>query len=216
MEVKSKVVAGVRRSKDGLIAPQHGLLYRNRRRPGVLGELLISRLRVKEIERIIRSRHGYTVDTEDGEQYAWLIAQHLREIDVANLLPNLEGWCHRWTPLLKQEQVAAICQRVLSEPRRFKADTLGELLGLKDEERSNLGVTTIGALDVPKSARGELRAAAKRTRDRMRAEQRRRTRGARPRAEYLESSLTRIRPWEKEGISRRTWERRRKSLAEAA
>jgi hypothetical protein len=44
----------------------------------------------------------------------------------------------------------------------------------------------------------------------MNRERSRRARGARPRAEYEGNSLTRKKPWEAEGVSRRTWERRRR------
>jgi putative DNA primase/helicase len=50
----------------------------------------------------------------------------------------------------------------------------------------------------------------KRERDRARKAARRRTAGAVPRSKYLtQNALSRTKPWEVKGISRRTWERRR-------
>jgi hypothetical protein len=46
---------------------------------------------------------------------------------------------------------------------------------------------------------------------RERSEARRRDAGAIPRAEYEANSLSRTRPWEADGLSRRTWERRQKA-----
>ncbi|MEK8093369.1 hypothetical protein WOC76_12655 [Methylocystis sp. IM3] len=49
-----------------------------------------------------------------------------------------------------------------------------------------------------------------RERSRLRKEQKSRAAGCNPRENYEAQSLSRTRPWEAEGISRRTWERRRK------
>jgi hypothetical protein len=43
----------------------------------------------------------------------------------------------------------------------------------------------------------------------------RRRKGVKPRAQYEAASLSRQRPWEAQGISRRTWERRRKAAAQS-
>src|SRR4029453_8580358 len=59
--------------------------------------------------------------------------------------------------------------------------------------------------DVDKAARERLRREA----DRDRKERARRAKGAKPRAQ----ALSRTRPWDAEGISRRTWERRRAAAA---
>src|SRR5262249_32553936 len=75
-----------------------------------------------------------------------------------------------------------------------------------DRQRTAVGITTIGSIDVDRKQRNRRR----RERQRMNRERRRRARGARPRAEYLEAnSLTRTKPWVAKGISRRTWYRRR-------
>jgi hypothetical protein len=50
-----------------------------------------------------------------------------------------------------------------------------------------------------------------RERERTRDERRRREAGAVDRSTYLAGSLSRQRPWEADGVSRRTWERRRKA-----
>ena len=70
-----------------------------------------------------------------------------------------------------------------------------------------LGLTRIGACDVGKRARTILR----KRRARLALQHKRRKAGVRPRTEYLAQSLSRVRPWEAEGISRRTWERRQRA-----
>jgi hypothetical protein len=49
--------------------------------------------------------------------------------------------------------------------------------------------------------------------DRLRKQAERRAKGIIPRAEYIAGSLSATRPWEALGISRDTWERRRKAAA---
>ena len=52
--------------------------------------------------------------------------------------------------------------------------------------------------------------------DAARDERRRRKVGSKPRVAYLANSLSRSKPWEADGISRRTWERRRQKPAVAS
>ena len=102
-------------------------------------------------------------------------------------------------------EAARMVANICSSPRRYKADTLAIKLNLTAAERTALRITTIGAVDLLK----EKRSARRRQRDVERKKRGRRARGARPRAEYESNSLTRAKPWMQEGISRRTWERRR-------
>jgi hypothetical protein len=86
------------------------------------------------------------------------------------------------------------------------AETAGNSLGLTAKERTMWNITTIRACDQEAAA---LRKAKKRERDRERQRQKRQ-----PRAEYLaEHSISRSKPWEREGISRTTWYQRRTSAS---
>ena len=74
-----------------------------------------------------------------------------------------------------------------------------------------LRFTTIGACDLTRAERNK--ATRKHRTDAERERQRRK--GVIPREQYESRSLSRTRPWEAEGISRSTWERRRaKALTE--
>lgn len=68
-----------------------------------------------------------------------------------------------------------------------------------------LGLTTIGAIDQGKAARTKRR--KQRERDRKRTK--RQAAGATPRAQYEANSVEHNKPWIEQGISRRTWFRRR-------
>jgi hypothetical protein len=107
---------------------------------------------------------------------------------------------------LTEADAEAIIEEARTTHRHMTADRLARWLGLTYEVREKLGITTIGSIDVSKSERKALRKA----RDRLAKERRRRTQGAKPRPEYLAKSLSRTRPWQAMGISRRTWERRRR------
>jgi hypothetical protein len=89
--------------------------------------------------------------------------------------------------------------------RKPKARTLGERLQVVYGERARLQLKTIGCCDMTEKAMELLRKQKKRAR--MRAL--RQENGGKPRAEYLAASLSQTKPWLAEGISRRTWERRR-------
>jgi hypothetical protein len=51
-------------------------------------------------------------------------------------------------------------------------------------------------------------------RDRERKRQKRRAAGAMLRANYEAQSLSKLKPWEAEGVSRRTWYRQRREMAQ--
>jgi hypothetical protein len=87
-------------------------------------------------------------------------------------------------------------------PHWYSPASLGQNLELDDEDRERLQAWSIKAVDVS----DEERVVINREKDRKAAERRRRKNGATPR----EQSLSRTKPWKAEGISRSTWERRRK------
>jgi hypothetical protein len=195
-----------RKWKDGLYAPQWEETYGRRRGQP---QFNMARRRINEMEMLIRHRHGVIPPTDDADMYLFPVAQHLREIVPDSLTAHLSGWCARWAPEVPKAQIEEIARRAAAKGYRFKADTLAHMLRVKDVERKELGITTIGAIDRPKKERIDGRLKAKRKRDRERAMRNRRRRGARPRSEYLANCLSQKQPWIAEGISRRTWERRR-------
>jgi hypothetical protein len=90
-------------------------------------------------------------------------------------------------------------------PRKYKAGPLGKLLGFTGAEWRVLRLRTIAPIDMTKEER---RAFCQR----LANERKRKKLGRATRPEYLAThDLTRTQPWAAEGISRRTWERRRKA-----
>ena len=113
---------------------------------------------------------------------------------------------------LSTEESYELVEHVLRKPeylRKIKAAQLGEKLGLTHREREALGIRTIRPGDLTPEQFQKKRREKRREKDRARKLRRRRRTGAKSRVVYRATSLTRQKPWERFGISRRTWERRR-------
>jgi hypothetical protein len=174
--------------------------------------------RLREIERIIARRHFFVPITDDDDVYLVPVAQLLRR-NLENtigmptshdVLDRLKVWSERWAPMTSAERLGEIVRIAMARPRLDKADPLGAKLRLSDAERTYLRITTIGAYNLNKAARKRRNLLRKRERDRIKSAEKRIQRGAQPRQTYLALSLSARAPWKAEGISRRTWERRRR------
>jgi hypothetical protein len=176
--------------------------------------------RLRNLERVIGDRHGKVPDTDDDDIYLVPVAQCFRKImidrgklaSVDEVTHRFLFWCEDgWAPHVTAERAADIVRRVLAQPRKLEQDDyLGKMLRLSHSDRDRLRIRTIGSYDIDRKTRKKLQRIAKRERDRIGAERRRRAEGAAPRAEYEAGSLSKIKPWVELGMSRRTWERRRK------
>lgn len=85
-------------------------------------------------------------------------------------------------------------------------DTIGHELGITEAVRTEAKAWNVGTYDGSPDARERARAERKKQHKMIK----RRAEGATPRADYERNSLSRIKPWEEEGIDRATWYRRRK------
>jgi hypothetical protein len=107
----------------------------------------------------------------------------------------------RWCPWLAEATFDAIVAKIERKPRRWRADSLAQEIGLNRATRTRLGITTIGAIDFKKGQRTKLRNKLSKADKR----ERRAAAGAKPHA----TSAARLKPWLDLGISERTWFRRR-------
>jgi putative DNA primase/helicase len=97
--------------------------------------------------------------------------------------------------------------RIVIDPETWLTDRLGALAVFEPLPAS---VAMTGSAKKRAPDLRHPRHETKRERDRVRKATRRRAGGAVPRPEYLaHNALSRTKPWEHEGVSRRTWERRR-------
>jgi hypothetical protein len=187
----------------------------------------ITSRRLREIENLIRYRKTLSgspcMSTKAGEIFLPIVARHLRRLredasrptSYSDLLEALLFWASKWLPQNAADAPETLDRAVNSALRHAyarteKAEVLGRKLMLTDMERTYLGIRTIAPYDVTPLERDERRRRKKRERDKSRAASKRRALRAKPRAEHLASSLSAQAPWEGEGVSRRTWERRRK------
>lgn len=168
----------------------------------------MARLRVAELETLFKSRYGLCLSDDDaGRDDLEIAFHHLAFIDIPSSVNRMIGWAGRWAPWLAEEEAKQLATKITITPKKFKADSLAQLLNLKMEERTKLRIRTMGAVDATKEEREEI---AKRNKvEKKRAL--RRARGVRPRDEYEAQSLTRMKPWKAEGISKSTWYRRNSS-----
>jgi hypothetical protein len=170
---------------------------------------LIGRKRMRELEALYGKRYGAHLPYDDaGIDDLTIIAHHIAHLGPGGGFPHIVAWAAEYMPDMPMAKAEALAKRVMAEPRRFKAATLGWRLGLTDAERTALGITTIRAAGVSDAEMIERR---KRKRRECRDLWRKRQRDKRP---PKPEPLSRRRPWEDLGMSRRTWYRKGKPIPE--
>jgi hypothetical protein len=199
--------------------------------PPIQGRML---RRLNELRRLAAFRTEHDVPPGDPDAWAKVIAEVcLYHRDGCDLFTFRQVEGDYSIGISDDEAMAAIhsvcCIAKWRGPayRPMRAATVGKLLDVTAEERWACDIRTVRAVDeTPADAEAERKerdrerkrrkrgAADKqaRKRERERGRRRRAAKGARPRAE----SLSRTRPWEARGISRSTWERRRRAARTSA
>jgi hypothetical protein len=162
----------------------------------------IRRRRRREIEALVQDIGA--ADTDDYPRYLVLWAQALPE-NADRMIGILRNASRRMGHEITEDEARDIIEEARSTSRPRTPDGWARALGLTYARRQRIGITTIGAIDVSKLQRTHLRKLGERERYR----QRRQALGATPRTQ----SLSALKPWAAEGISRRTWERRRRADA---
>jgi len=165
----------------------------------------LAAIRRREIER--HARHVGAADTEDF--WRWLVAWSWHNAASRDPAGALQLAAERMGRALTHAETITALEQADDMRQHRSADKLARFLGVTFPQRNALGISTIGSVDVNRRARALLR----KRRRRLREERRRRSRGARPRAEYEANSLSRGKPWEAEGMSRRSWYRKRRGTS---
>jgi hypothetical protein len=155
--------------------------------------------RRREIE-----RHARLVGAADSDEFGrWLIAWIWHNQKAFDPIWAVMEAAKRMGGEITEEEGSAIIEEASTTRKHLSADNLARWLGVTYEQRQKLRITTIGSTNVGKRARKELR----KRRWRLNAERRRRGRGMRPQSQ----SLSRLKPWETEGMSRAKWYRKNKA-----
>ncbi|RAZ90150.1 hypothetical protein DPM33_15085 [Mesorhizobium hawassense] len=163
-------------------------------------------MRLREVEKLIKARHGGMVpETDDADVY-------IRAAAFSCTGQDMRAWCKRWAPWAPADLVTRISAAAAKRRHMMSANGVAGLLMVTMAERTRLKLNTIGACDLTLEERKRLTKERKNERDRLRIEEKRRTAGKVDRASYLAShSLSRLKPWEAENMSRATWYRLRET-----
>ena len=175
----------------------------NRKHKGKRQAWSIDRQRIAEVQKVIHHRHGGACDTDDGPTYLRAAMPHLLRLygggDEGR--GKIIGWCAVWLPTMPQADASAAVENAFRhDPPPLRADTVAELLNMRNDERTALSLRTIGAVDFTKADRQ----AERKRRDAAYRLAKRREEGATPRAQ----SAKQREPWKALGLSRRTYYRR--------
>lgn len=183
---------------------------------------LFVRRRLAELERLIDVRHGGPCDTDEGELYFDVALPHLVALPEADFPASpalLWAWslCPRLVDARGREWITEreAELRARRRPIRLKADTIAERLGVRDEERSRLKLWTIGAIDRSAEQRKADAKVANRDRMRRKRAQEKVERAALEQAPR-QPSISSLKPWAAEGISRSSWYAKRRREASSA
>jgi hypothetical protein len=171
----------------------------------------IRRVRLGNVRTLLRHRCGYSLPEDDaGLEYLIEILkiESLGPDPGRRMFNAVEVFAPHMT---RHDAISIICKvnRMPVWERWPKAKVLGESLRLTNAEREGLKLWAIAPCDITAEDLAEQRKRKERERKRRkRAEQ-----GVRSRAEYL-AKVRAPKPWEIEGIPRRTWFYRRKKERE--
>lgn len=175
---------------------------KGKRKAGRRSPMQLVGLRLRDLARLFRHRYGTQLPDDDAGRDDMLVAVH-HLVRLRGHSGQAERWLEIWAPWLPEVECIGIIAEVTAEPEVWTADELAARLRLTMEERTMLGITTIGAVDQTKAERRE----ARREKDRLRKERIRRAKGSPTRAEYLAESRESQQPWVSAGISRSNWYR---------
>jgi hypothetical protein len=168
---------------------------------------MIRRLRLGNLRKLFRDRYGSTLPDDDAGR------EDLHEL----LLPisigphadiKMPNAIEVWAPWMQPQEAGRLIDQINLTPvwrRMPTARKLGERLRLTNAERERLKLWTIAPYNM--NQHGLLQQRKAKAKARMR--RLRLLQGRKPRAKYEADSANRNKPWEIEGISRRTYYRRR-------
>lgn len=167
--------------------------------------------RLREIEKVIRHRHGGMIPDPTGTDDVDLCVSYARAVALTPRSQDVASWCAKWAPWIDSVTLQTLSALGVNRRWMIKADAVAKMLLVTMDERSKLGLRTIGACDMDREERNKTAKANKQERDRNRQEQKRRADGRSDRKSYEAASLSKLKPWEAHGLSRATWYRQRET-----
>jgi hypothetical protein len=113
----------------------------------------IAALRMRDLGILYRARYrGEQLPDDDAGRDDMMVAvNHLASL--AHPKGRIEGWLDMWCPWLSRAESAEIIAKAIIHQQHWTADQLAWRFNLLDEDRTYLGITTIGAVDCMKAER---------------------------------------------------------------
>jgi hypothetical protein len=167
---------------------------------------VLRRLLVGDLRRVCRHRYGPTLPDDDAGRDDLGVLLYPISLDPNMAVEKMTAEIEVIAPWMPDSEAKQLIGDLMNLPlywRKRPAKEIGERLRLTNAERERLMAWRIAPIDVTAEQLTEQRKAKDRARKRKRSK--------RTRAAYLSSSLSRTKPWEAEGISRSTWERKRRA-----
>ncbi len=124
----------------------------------------MSALRIAELNRLFKARHGEVLPDDDlGRECVWIAANHLI------MLPGVPtvrffAWAKERAPWLSMAELEQLLSEAASKTQIWSADALAWRLKLTYADRQALKIRSIGAIDCDKRQRERLRKKASKAR----------------------------------------------------
>jgi hypothetical protein len=174
-------------------------LFSNKQKPRLRSRASpcqIAALRLNDLARLFRARYGVTLPNDDAGRDDMAVAlNHIASL--AHPRGRMLKWMEVWAPWVTAGEQSKLIADAITAQQHWTADQLAWRMRLTFEDRTALGLTTIGAIDMPKRERTKRR-------KRLHKARMAKLRGYK----VPELAVSELKPWIEQGISRRTWYRR--------
>lgn len=148
--------------------------YRKHRKKSPRTPAQLATLRLNDLARLYGARYGLTLPDDDaGRDDIAIALAHIATL--ASARSRMTGYLGQWAPWMTTGEARSMINAALTGEQFWTADQLAWRLRLTAADRATLGITTIGAVDMPKKARIEARKRKAREREQARRNRRKAT-----------------------------------------
>jgi hypothetical protein len=160
-----------RPTPERIAALKYEIAKRYRRKVGKLGNRSrgLAAIRLSELTRWLDDSHGQGIELEpnDGSYgIVRIMAHHLGALPDSPR--RITVWTATYAPWISPRDLERLISEVTQCPIKWSADKLAWKLRLTDAKRTELKITTIGAIDCNKDQRAQRRKQVKAQRERNR------------------------------------------------
>jgi hypothetical protein len=196
-----------RRGDRPIRAPQYNAAFGERQNAPRSLQRILTSVRLLDLSKLIADRAP--LDADAACKFLEVVVNHCPTDEMPR--PQwLRAWADQNNLSCTGRHIANACA---VPTRTYSNDQIASLLSVSFVDQQRLRLWSFGACDVSRDERKRLAATRKREKDRQRAADRRRAKGAKTRAQYETGSLSRTKPWDAAGKSKRSWYRHRGTSA---